>query len=186
MNVQTVSTAIKRHPLGAIALSTSFVLLGLLYVRYSTAQDLDATLTAKIREGERLTANVNYAAQLDEHLQRLQDAATAIDGRLVRAGELAINLQYYYKLEAETGVKLLDLRQTGTGAPSSPKSLYLGVPYSVSVQGTYQQILSFLKRLEHGVYFARVLSANCSRGQNDGEAAPPIVLSLTLELLGKP
>jgi len=106
------------------------------------------------------------------------------DSRLVSSADLATNLGYFYKMEADAGVKLLDLRQASP-AKSAAKSTYLPVGYTVAVQGEYKKVITFLQKVETGDHFCRVLSASFSAKAGEPADTSTITLSLSLELLGK-
>jgi Tfp pilus assembly protein PilO len=80
---------------------------------------------------------------------------------------------------------LVDVRQNPL--PRSPRpSAYVGVPFSVSVQGSYTQVMNFLNRLQNGRHLCRINAANFSKVAAVGNARPLVNLSLNLELLGQP
>ena len=103
------------------------------------------------------------------------------------ADEIAKNLQFFYKLEEDTGTKLLDLRQNvGAGSRVAPKSrTYVPVGYSVAVRGDYIRLLDFLRRLESNQRFCRVMSATIGvTGATDKDRGNELTINLGLELLG--
>ena len=56
-----------------------------------------------------------------------------IANRMVRVGQLAENLQYFYRLESETDSKLIDLRQDPWAPPSknAPKTVFTPVGFAL-------------------------------------------------------
>ena len=106
----------------------------------------------------------------------------AIDARIVRASQYAKNLQYFYKLEAENEVKLLDVRQNPV--PKNTKTLYVGIPYNVNIQGPYKNVMAFLQRLEKGKHFCRINGASFTKFVGTGDGS--MTLALSLDLLGQP
>jgi hypothetical protein len=58
------------------------------------------------------------------------------------------------------------------------------VAFSVSVQGTMAQVMDFLRRLEGGEHYCRVLTANCS--SNAANRGGLLTLALSLEIFGRP
>jgi hypothetical protein len=106
------------------------------------------------------------------------------EGRLMKAGQLAVNLQYFYKLEAETEVKLVDVRQNNV--PRNARTQYIGVPFAVTIQGSFAQVTNFLNRLQNGPHFCRINTATFNKvgGENSGNT--DMSLSLALEILGQP
>lgn len=196
MDLGIIKTTAKKYPLGTAAAAVLIVMLGVLFMRRSAMADMKATLERNTDESQRHLANISNSSQLAEHLQALENANQVIAGRLVDPQNLAINLEYFYKLERETGVKLLDTRPAsaasaiGRGA-ATIKGGYKPVQYAVSLQGSYTRVLTFLRRLEQGNYYCRVVTANCNPAQEDTSAAnadkkaAEVILSLTVEILGK-
>ncbi len=182
---------VKKQPIGFACGALCLVCAALLYVRSSKIQESQAEYEAKSAESARILTNVNYSKNLPEQVTEVQALAKELDNRLIRGGQLAANLQYFYKLEAETGVKLLDVHQNNL--PKGDKRLFIGVPYSLSVQGTYKQIMVFLLRLEEGSRFCHFSNVNFNKsggGNSDatgsGGADDSMTLTLNLELLGLP
>ncbi|MEO7412739.1 MAG: hypothetical protein ABIZ81_05220 [Opitutaceae bacterium] len=176
--------SMKRNPISIGCAVLSLLLVGTVYFRWDNATELEAELDRKTTEADKLALNLKNAAQLKEQLDALVAAEKTIEARMIRAQEIPTNLQYFYQLETDTGVKLLDgsLRQS-IGSKKDAKGAYQPTVFSMSVQGNYRQLLTFLRRLESGPRYSRVMSASCSstpeRGQN-------LVLSFNLELLGFP
>lgn len=156
------------------------------YLRSGAAAEAEQLLEEKAAEGRRLALNLRYAAQLPEQLAQVTAAMAEIQPRLVHADELAKNLQYFYKLEAETGTKLIDLRQMNTPgqAKAGAKGAFSSVAFNLSLQGEYTALLKFLRQLESGAHYCRVITAGATLGNPDRTG--PVSLQLTVELLGRP
>ena len=58
---------------------------------------------------------------------------------------------------------------------------YVPITFAVSLHGDFTQVMNFLRMLEDGTHYCRVLTASCSGGRTG-----PVSLSLNLELLGRP
>lgn len=187
MTNQEFVALLKKNPI-SIGCGVLALALGAgLYVRSDRLPEATAQLEQVSSEGQRLAINIKNSAQLDEQAAAVAAADREIDPRLVRPGELAKNLQFFYRLETETATKLLDLRQNSVSArAAAAKTAYIGVGYSVSVEGEYLPLLEFLRRLEGGPVYCRVLTANIARMGGDLERSGPLKLDLSLELLGKP
>jgi Tfp pilus assembly protein PilO len=192
MNIDSIKTLARKNPLGSSAALFSILLIIVVYFRHGALQSTEAVLGEKAAEGERLKSNVTYSTNMAEHLAQITAANDAVSKRLVRSSELAINLQYFYKIEAETGVKLGDLQQqASTPSKDAPKGAYTTVPYSARLEGSFTNILMFLRRLEQGWYYSRIISASVETSGGDGadagaKASDIVQLNITLELLGKP
>lgn len=177
LQTQDILNALKRRPLlcvcGALALG-----LGLtLYFRLGVGDEVQARLAEREKELQRVTSNTKFSAQLDTQLQALRKANATIEAGALRAGELARNQQLFYRLEADTGVKLLDLRQLNVS--TAGKGTYVAIPFSLTIKGDYAQLLDFLQRLDRGATLSRVTSASIARPGEDTQT-----LSLNVELLG--
>lgn len=197
---EQVIGVVKKNPIVTTCVVVIIAVGAAMYFRSDLTGQAETELEQKTSEGERMANNIKNAAQLNEQLAAVTAAGQKIESRLVRLNELAVNLQYFYKLESDTGAKLVDLRQIGVpverGRKPGPKTAYVPVNFAVAVQGTYPQIIAFLQRLENGEHFSRVQSiaiipaAGASIGGDNAGAtlARPDSLTMTLsvDLLGIP
>ena len=74
-------------------------------------------------------------------------------------------------------------RLSPPSAKKDPKAAYVAIPVNLSVQGTMPQLLGFLRQLESGTHYCRVLTFSLA-GSPDRKS--PLSLSINLELLGLP
>jgi hypothetical protein len=184
MTNEELISFVRKNPISLGCGVLSLALAGASYWRNSQVPESEAELTQKSSEGERYAANLKNANLLKEQHEALVLANKAIDGRIIRASQLGRNLQYFYKLESETGVKLTtDPRQSQPVAKKDPKAAYLSIPYALSVQGDLAQLLSFIRRLENGTHFCRILTISLGSA---ADRNAPLNVSITLELLGLP
>ncbi len=180
-----LTAILKKHPLGVVCGLVTVVCGVLLYTRASNITASQAELEARTTEANKMIANVRNSTGLAEQVAEIQEQRKELEGRLLKPGQLAVNLQYFYKLEAETGVKLTgDPRQSNVGRSSKA---YIGIPFAVSVQGSYPQLVNFLGRLQNGRHFCRINTANFikSAGAEGAGSEGEMTLSLNLELLGQ-
>ncbi len=179
----------KKHPIGFSSGGLCVILAALLYFRGDLIAANQAVYEAKSAEAAKVLANVRNSENLPRQVAEIQMLAKDMDSRLIRTGQLAVNLQYFYKLEAENEVKLLDVRQSTP--PKGGKGMYVGIPYSVSIQGSFKQVVAFLQRLENGPHFCHFSTVTFNKVSGTGTDAagavfPLMTLNLTLELLGLP
>ncbi|MBL9216491.1 MAG: hypothetical protein JNG83_13525 [Opitutaceae bacterium] len=188
MNSADLAASLKKHPVVVVSVALCLVFGGLIYFRSGTIAEKQQELETKSAQAAKILNNVRNSANLAEQVAEMQALSKEMESRLMRASQLAINQQYFYKLESENEVKLMDMRQGGL--PRNAKTTYVGVPYTVSVQGSYSQVMGFLQRLEAGRHFCRFLTANLNKsaGSSEGSAKANAVMTLTLnlELLGQP
>lgn len=183
MTNQDIIAFIKRFPVSFGCGAATLVLAGLLYFRSDAIPEAETLLTQKTAEAERYATNLKNSQNLKEQSDTLAEAMKAIDSRIVRVSKFAINSQYFYSLESESGVRLLSARQNTNVLPKG-KTTFAPVNFGVTVQGELAVVLNFLRALENGTHYCRVLSASCRGIQ--GERRGDVTLTLQLELLGLP
>lgn len=163
----------------AMIAAISFVL----YYRSDKLPEAEKVLNEKTQQGQLLQANKEDANQLKEQYAALVADNEAIASRMIHAGQLADNMQYFYKLESETNTKLSDPRQNAVVlAKNAPKTTFIPVGFSLTAQGDYPQLIDLLRRVENGEHYSRIITCNLKpvteiRGG-------PLVMSVSLELLG--
>jgi len=169
---------VRRNPVAIAAGAMSLVLAVTIFLRADALAQANATLDEKSTQARRYDLNLTNATQLKEQAEALSAANREIQSRLIRAAQLGINQQYFYKLESEYGVKLSELRQQPRTQPSGA---FVSVGFSVNVQGDFPSVVAFLRGLEQGAHYCRIISATCT-----GDRTGPVSLVVNLELLGQP
>jgi len=131
-----------------------------IYMRSDLLPEAEKVLAQKAQQGELLAANIEDSSQLKEQHAALMASNEEIANRMVRVGQLAENLQYFYRLESETDSKLVDLRQIPWVPPAknAPKTVFTPVGFALTAQGDYGQLVDLLRRLENGEHYCRVIS----------------------------
>jgi len=178
---QAVFSALKKYPLLATCCVISLGLALTLYFRSALSSEQKANLDKYALEAKGLQANVVNSTHLTEQLNFLIQANNAAQARTLSAEGVADKLQYFYRLESETGIRYLDLR-AGSKVVVNKKSpsTYVPLNYILSVEGEFGQIINFLRNLEQGPYFTRITSASSSG------SGGIVKISLNLDILGVP
>ena len=180
MTAADLAPLIKKHPISLTCVVLSLACGGLIYFRSDKIEEYQQLNEQKTTEANAMVANVRNSEKLAEQVVAMQATAKELDGRLMRAGQLAVNLQYFYRLEADTGVKLTAVNQ-GNVKAGAKGGTFVSVPYTVTVQGTFPQVLTFLGRLQKGAHFCRFNNVGLTKAGED-----QLSLSLSLEILGVP
>ncbi|HEY4247183.1 MAG TPA: hypothetical protein VGM64_10025 [Lacunisphaera sp.] len=185
MTTADITASFKKQPVGFACGLLCVVLGALLYFRSDVVDADQADYDAKSAQAAKIVANVSASKNLAEQVKEIQTATKEMEGRLLQSGQLGINLQYFYKLETETGVKLVDVHPNGIS--KNNKTAYLPVPFNVSIQGPYKKIMLFLAQLENGPHFCHFNSATFTKlTGGEGASQNMMTLTLNLELLGQP
>jgi hypothetical protein len=185
LDTKALLVLVKKNPILSSCGLISLILFVAIYARSGLGSQLQAELDQKSAEGKRYHANLTNSAQLSNELQVVTEANRIVRERSINPADLAKNLQYFYRIEAETGVKFTDLRQLGAGNSSSTGAkragaVYVAVNYTMSVSGDFPKIIAFLKNLEQGAHFYRLNSMTAS------VTGAGTTLVLNVDLLGQP
>jgi Tfp pilus assembly protein PilO len=185
MTSADLTAILKKHPVGVASVLVAIACGVVIYLRSGDIPASQAENEARSAEAAKMNSNVRNSANLAEQVTEIQAQRKELEGRLLKAGQLAVNLQYFYKLETETEVKLVDVRQGGPARGG--KSPYVGVPFSVTVEGSFAQVMNFLGRVQNGRHFCRVTTASFAKaGGSNVPGVSDMTLALNLELLGQP
>jgi hypothetical protein len=162
------------------------LLIGLtLYYRSDNLPDAEKVLGERQKEGELLAANIEDSADLKEQHTAIVEANQAITDRMIHIGQLAENMQYFYKLESDTNTKLTDPHQLPWNSPakSAAKTSFTAIGFTLAAQGDYPQLLDLLRKLESGEHYCRVISCSL-RPLGTETRGGPLLMTLSLELMG--
>lgn len=185
---------LRRHAFAAICCTLAIATAAAYVIRMDLLDQARAETETLQKEAENMKRNLRNATGLREHVADLNVLLSIVDARLVRPEDLASNLQYFYRLESETGAKILLLRQLTSGttdaaAAAASKALYRPIAYSLIVEGSFPQVMAFLTRLERGAHFNRTRVFTAQRGATDaggGIRSGTVVVNLNIELMGTP
>lgn len=175
---------VKKNPISVGCGVISLALAAAIYFRGDELPAAEEELAKQTAEAERYAANLQNAAQLKDQLEALTAAGKEVDARLAHVSQQLNNLQFFYKLESETGMKTTAGPTQLPPGKSTGKTAFIGVPFSITVQGTLGQALDYLRRLESGARYVRVINVAC--GVPPLDRGSSVTLSVTLELLGVP
>jgi hypothetical protein len=186
MSNEEVFAFLRKNVISVGCVIVSIAIGFVLYYRNDELPDADKILEARTKEGELLAANIEDSSQLKEQHAALVSANDDISNRMIHVGQLAENMQYFYRLESATGTKLTDPHQLSWNPPpkNAPKTNFTPIGFGLTAQGDYGQVLDLLRKLESGEHYCRVISLNI-RPQSEMRGGP-VSMSLTLDLLGTP
>jgi Tfp pilus assembly protein PilO len=167
----------KKNPVIVVCVVLSLGILGAMYFRAGAIDEANKKLEERTALARRYALNLNQSAHLKDQYDTVVAANKAIENRMLRPAEIGINQQFFYKLESDSGVKLLDLRQGG----AVKKGAFAPISFTLSYQGDFSQAVAFLRALENGPHYFRLETASFGGGRTG-----PVSVTLNLELLGNP
>ena len=185
MNFNTITTCFREYPTICVCVVLSVFLLAGVVVRSGNLSDARESLELASREGTRIDDNIKNSLNLSEHLDSLRAVSENVDARLIRPAELARNLQYFYRMESETGVRItaLDQRSARSGGDDEEENVYLRVPYEMALSGEFGDVISFFHSVENGRHFARIRNFEITGSQRTETTA--LNMTLNIDLLGQ-
>jgi hypothetical protein len=170
----------KSYPVPATCFIIVLVALLSFYFRADLLSETADKLEGRNKELKKLKANIAASVQIDDQLAVLTKANEKFMATAMRVSELAKNPQYFYNLESQTGVTLADVKQIVTSAPAklAPDS-YFVIPFSVTAEGEFKQLIKFMRTLEYSDNVSRVASVAMSPTQGTR-----VSMSVNMEVLG--
>ena len=133
--------------------------------------------------------NLKNSSGIEDDLVLVEERIEKLDSRMFDPQELATNYNYFFNLEASTGVKLSGLKQLEyveenkrvkkRKMPKPVKENYQKIRYHMNAAGEYGQLVNFLRKLEGGSSFYRLETFRLARPKSEGGK----VLSMDISLL---
>lgn len=166
-----LSQHIKRRPGLAVASFLILFLVVFIIYRYDQLGSHGDQLTELQDDLTKLQNNLVNSAQLERQLDALKKINRVIESTALRPADLARNSQYFYTLEADHNIKLLELQQQPlpTLARGATQPLHVPLKFTVNVAGEYEQILKFMREIEVTFLGGKILSASISPGGAAGK-----------------
>jgi hypothetical protein len=173
---------IKKNVIPVACVLASIAIGLVLYFRSDALPEAEKVLAQKTQEGELFAANIEDAEHLPEQQKAILASNDDIENRMIRVGQLAENLQYFYQLESDTGTKLTPVQVPWNPPPkAAAKTNFTTVSFTLTAQGEYRQLVDLLRKLENGEHYCRI--DTCSMRPLSEVRGGPLTMSLSLELL---
>jgi Tfp pilus assembly protein PilO len=187
MTGEDLKAMAKKQPI-SVACGVVAVVCGVvLYLSGDTVDEKKALSDDTAKTAKAIRTNVDNSQGLAQQTEAMQHSVKDLNSRLIHASQLAINLQYFYRLESDTSVKLVDVHQGGAGLPrGSSKGNYTAIPFAVNIQGNFKQVLDFIQRVQNGPRIARFSSISFSKAGGDNPSSDTFSVSMGIEFLGTP
>lgn len=131
-------------------------------------------------EGEAMLLSLSNHPRIQAQSAEATRALAYIDEHLAAEADLAGNLDYFYQIEKTTRVRLTNLSQLSSQPPAD-QDAFIAIPFSLRLNGSYLQILTYLHALETGPRVVRIKNYRFSQASADALTA-----DITVEMLGRP
>jgi hypothetical protein len=177
---------LKKNPLLSACVAGIVALAVVVFLRSGIVPESEAELEELKANLTKLENNIANSAQLEDQVQRLKKINSDIKSNALVVGELARNQQYFFKLETENNIKLLDVQQQGRPAPAKgPAAAYFPLGFNINASGDYDNLLQFMRKTEKTFVGSRITSATISPGGEgvSADGSSSRLLSFTVQVL---
>lgn len=194
MNLNAIIAWIRQYPVVFAFGMLSLILLVVILFRRPLVQELEQRNVRMDTEWTQMRTNVERSANLADDVDRISRYAEEVQSRLISVESVAINLDYFYRIERQLGVRILrdnqqmQVAETGARRPAHIPELrdFELVPFQITLQGSFAATMSFLQGIERGTSIVRVDSISISR--DEGPAATQgrdtVTTRLEIQVLG--
>lgn len=161
MNLSVISKKFKQFPILFVCGLLIPLSVVLFFMRGPRISHYEGELTRLEGEWNRIQQNRERSAGLEDDIEVLDDGLATIQGRLMNVDEVASNYEFFYGLERESGVSLVQFSQgkafAGEDLPLNTEELkhFMVIPYDVVMNGTLQEILTFMDLLDRQEFIVR-------------------------------
>ena len=177
---QQFLSLLRRYPLVSIC-SALIILLGTAsYFLWQSQQQLSVGHDSVRRNGEDMLLSLSGLPRVSSELTSVKEAVDFIDANLIKEGDLAENLGYFYQLETISRVRMSQVGQLSS-QPAAADAAFIAVPFSIRANGSYRQIMRFIHELETGPRLCRITTYSLTGGSDDS-----VSLDISIEMLGRP
>lgn len=172
MNLSLIGKKFRQFPILFVCGILTPLVLVILFMRGPKAAQLETELSDLEREWQHIRTNVERSGGLEENMAALQSGVEDLQGRLMRVDDVAVNSEFFYNLEKETGVVFIRFSQ---GLATRGEGLNLGleklshfsvIPYDITLSGSLEKILQFLDVLDRQTFVIRMEVLNLSKPQD--------------------
>ncbi len=192
MNPALILDKIKQYPIvvgGAVLVILGLVLLFLRFDIHPALSQEHADLDDRWSVMQR---NEVAAVGLTEHVERLTEFLEEARSHLLSPTDIAGNHRVFYQIEFNSGARITNLSpgepsSQGDGVIKPRLEHFTSIPYRITVEGRFSDVLRFSQALHYGEHLMRVdrfdLTPIAPRAA--GERVDSVRLNMVLEVLGR-
>ncbi|HLP07240.1 MAG TPA: type 4a pilus biogenesis protein PilO [Opitutaceae bacterium] len=175
-----------RYPLALASAGVALLLAGVTAFRFSSLDEATTELESLRSDAQKAERNVRNASGIEQHLEVLTKNVGRLESMLIGVDDVSGNQAFFYRLETNTGVRIVVLRPGGAAKDAAKTASYVPAGFNVVVQGSYAQIVAFLGALEDRERLYRLNDFTIQRASDQqAGGGPEVALNLNLQLLAK-
>ena len=186
MNLSLIINKTKRYPTAIVCAVLLLVFVVLILLRGGIAPEL-MSQEADLRSREKtIQTNIKNSKNIEQETERLESMVEGIGPRLFTREERAVNINFFYGFEDETGVVISNITQLPQPDPIYAKGgaralkLHSTLVYDINLSAPFPNLLRFLHEIYRVDPFIRVADFQVSRGKDELEG---VIVNARLRVL---
>ncbi len=154
MSKNKIASVLSSYRFSTISIAAALAAIAFGYYRSATTDEIGVKIDEQRSALGNLKLNITSAQKITDHIAILDQNLEKIKPRIAQGENYALNLQYFYKLEAESGVKITNISKSDDS--KGAKTQKIGTAFNISVEGAYHNTLKFMALAEKFLYFGRI------------------------------
>lgn len=160
----------KKSPSILIGAVVLLICVGFVFFRANQLTKLSAREADLIMKLDTISRNVKNSQNIELNIQELEDLVDTINERLFIAEERSTNIDLFYSFEERLDIKISEVKQQDnlnsrfTEKGPDELKLYSVIDYSITVSGTFKEIVRFLYEIYQIEAIARVTEFQVEAG----------------------
>lgn len=152
----------------------------------SEIEQIDIRISTMLR-------NITNSAGLEEDIEVVNSQISELEERMFQSQELATNYNYFFSIETSTNVSLSELKQVEIVTedanqkkhkmPNPIADAYVKIRYDMRVNGTFRDLVNFMRTLEGGPSFYQLEKFRLSKSSVGGDEL--LSMDVSFFMLGK-
>jgi len=193
MNFERLIEAIRKNLVIAISGVVTATCMTVYVLHKDKKPDLESEIEQIDIRISTMLRNLTNSAGLEEDIEVVKSQISELDERMFRPQELATNYNYFFNIETSTNVSLSELKQVEIvkedvnrekhKMPNPIVDTYVKIRYDMRANGTYQDLVHFMRTLEGGPSFYKLEKFRLSKSSAGGDEL--LSMDVSFLMLGK-
>ena len=192
MNLEGLIRKIRQYPLVTVFGAISLILIIAILIRNPKVSSLQEINDQREREWTTVRTNHERSAGLEAEVEKLRSFSEEVNRRLISADAIANNYNYFYRIERQTGIRIVNIQQLPVASARRPQYLpelndFDLVPFNLTFQGSFDVTMTFLQGIERGEHLVRIESISINRDEGTGTSSNQrtLVTRMEMNILGR-
>jgi Tfp pilus assembly protein PilO len=178
---------LKQYPIAVLAVVVIVVCMVAVLMRggrIDVLAEKETELNVRLRT---INQNVKNSQDLVEDVETMETLVETIQNRLFDRNQRAVNINFFYDIEDRLNVRMTDIGQVTdldaiyAKAGANELKLFSTISYQISLDGRFEDILTFIYELQRVDPFIHIASCQVAKGNELGSLEARLRLSVLAE-----